>query len=71
MVENLYRGRYVDRWSRRDGRWAIDHRQFVPDSYTRIEFDHPTVDSPYLAVARRDRDDPSYVAWRELDDAPQ
>ncbi|MFA7584971.1 MAG: nuclear transport factor 2 family protein [Novosphingobium sp.] len=25
------RGRYVDRWSLRAGRWAIDHRQYVLD----------------------------------------
>jgi hypothetical protein len=25
------RGRYLDRWSRRDGRWAIDARQYVSD----------------------------------------
>ncbi|MGN7860900.1 nuclear transport factor 2 family protein [Microbacterium sp. 22303] len=23
-------GRYLDRWSRRDGVWAIDHRQYRP-----------------------------------------
>src|SRR4051812_30932505 len=26
ILDNLYRGRYLDRWSRRDGVWAIDHR---------------------------------------------
>ncbi|MET0545193.1 MAG: nuclear transport factor 2 family protein [Caulobacterales bacterium] len=25
------RGRYLDKWSRRNGRWAIDHRHFVLD----------------------------------------
>jgi hypothetical protein len=25
---NLIRGQYDDRWSRRDGTWAIDHRHF-------------------------------------------
>jgi len=34
VTEHLWRGRYLDRWSQRDGRWAIDHRQVVFDSYT-------------------------------------
>lgn len=25
------RGRYQDRWSKRNGRWAIDHRQYIFD----------------------------------------
>lgn len=70
LRENLYRGRYIDRWSRRNGRWAIDHRQFVPDSYTRIECSAELVGTPFLSIARRDRDDPVYRAWAELD-APQ
>lgn len=28
------RGRYLDRWSKRDGRWAIDERLFVTDAQT-------------------------------------
>ena len=31
VVDIVGRGRYVDRWSRRDGRWAIDHRRYVDD----------------------------------------
>lgn len=69
LGENLYRGRYIDRWSCRDGRWAIDHRQFVPDSYTRIECSAALVGTPFLAIARRDRDDPAYRAWAEIDAA--
>lgn len=65
VVENLFRGRYVDRWSQRDGRWAIDHRIFIPDSYTRI--DTPAFPLPqFFEVGSRDRNDPSYVAWAEL-----
>lgn len=66
-AENLYRGRYVDRWSCRDGVWGIDHRWFVPDSYTRIEFENPFLGSGFLGQARRDREDPSYLAFAELD----
>lgn len=48
--------RYLDRWSRRDGRWAIDHRQAV------IEMDEirPVIPMRSHDTARRDRGDPSY-----------
>ena len=29
--EIVFRGRYLDSWSRRCGEWAIDHREFIPD----------------------------------------
>lgn len=51
------RGRYVDRWSRREGRWAIDHRHFVSDLTTTQET--PPLD-PTADESRRDRTDPSY-----------
>jgi hypothetical protein len=54
-VEIESRGRYLDRWSRRDGRWAIDHRQFVED-LQRVH-DAPPVGP---GASRRDRSDPSY-----------
>jgi hypothetical protein len=58
--EDLYRGRYLDRWSRREGRWAIDHRHFIPDSFTRIAFDAALVPPGLLGLAKKDRSDPSY-----------
>jgi hypothetical protein len=30
-VDIVDRGRYLDRWSRRDGVWAIDHRRYEGD----------------------------------------
>ena len=33
-TEIVARGRYLDRWSFRDGRWAIDHRTTVTDTQT-------------------------------------
>lgn len=52
------RGRYLDRWSCRDGRWAIDDRRFVEDFST----SHPVPDALGAPTSdgRRDRDDPSY-----------
>ena len=31
LVDIVSRGRYVDQWARRDGRWAIEHRRYVDD----------------------------------------
>ena len=50
-------GRYLDRWSRRDGRWGIDHRQVIRD------FDEIRPVTPLTSeqTARRDKDCPSYA----------
>lgn len=50
------RGRYLDRWSRREGRWAIDHREHVLDMQTVRPLQRGYVN----AVSRRDRGDPSF-----------
>ena len=48
--------RYIDSWSKREGRWAIDHRIAIND------FDEIRAVTPLLQTTRgsRDRDDPSY-----------
>lgn len=51
------RGRYVDRWSCRGDRWAIDHRRYV-DDITVATSEHV---SP--GTGRRDRRDPSYEVF--------
>ncbi len=48
------RGRYLDRWSRRDGRWAIDHRHFILDFVVTHGVDVVT------GWSHRDSNDPSY-----------
>jgi hypothetical protein len=58
----LTRGRYVDRWSRRDGRWAIDHRIYLNDWMTTL----PVGEAMSEFTGRRDADDPSYAAFAEL-----
>jgi hypothetical protein len=65
-------GRYLDRWSRRNGIWAIDHRRFV---YDLVHASTPSVApggqhdvlartaalrDPRQTAGRRDRTDPSY-----------
>jgi len=59
----LSRGRYVDRWSRRDGRWAIDHRIYLNDWMSFVPMPGEAT-SPI--TGRRDADDASYAAFAEL-----
>ena len=53
-------GRYVDQWSRRDGRWGLDKRISIRD------FDEVRDALPMYAhdTGRRDRSDPSYAVLR-------
>ena len=53
------RGRYLDRWSRRDGRWAIEHRQYVDDIMHTVAV--PDDAAAAITSGHRDRDDPSYA----------
>jgi hypothetical protein len=62
FTEEFYAGRYLDRWSRRGGRWAIDHRIWVLDF---DEADRPVV-ARLPGGSRRDPDDPSYAVLRSV-----
>jgi hypothetical protein len=53
-------GRYIDRWSRRDGVWGLDHRTVIRD-FDEIREVTPMADHQR---GRRDRDDPSYAVLR-------
>jgi hypothetical protein len=56
FTQELYVGRYLDRWSVRDGHWAIEHRLWVLDF---AESDRTV--PPLLPIgSARDRSDPSY-----------
>lgn len=66
-VDILGSGRYLDRWSNRDGRWAIDHRRYVGDLSGTLPTPPAATQGripPAGAVARtesrRDRLDASY-----------
>ena len=59
------RGRYVDRWSRRDGVWAIDHRRFVEDFTLTQSLPDAAPPDPATGSARRDPTDPSYEVLRD------
>jgi hypothetical protein len=56
LIQMTIWARYVDRWSRRDGRWGLDHRLVIRD------FDEVREVTPLHQhdVGRRDRSDPSY-----------
>jgi hypothetical protein len=54
------RGRYLDRWSRRDGRWAIDARVYVEDLQSVTPLG-PVASADASPASRRDREDPSYA----------
>lgn len=54
--EIVGRGRYLDRWSCRNGVWAIDHREHVLDMQTI----HRLEKGPVNTESRRDAEDPSY-----------
>jgi hypothetical protein len=53
--------RYIDRWSRRNGRWGLDQRLAIRD------FDEvrEVVASGDYGTGRRDRSDPSYAVLKD------
>jgi hypothetical protein len=57
LAETRSLGRYIDQWERRDGRWAISHRQYVHEmDDTRL-----VAKASYATGGRRNRTDPSYL----------
>lgn len=60
VIQREFCARYVDTWSRRNGRWAIDRRECV------IDFDSVSEVTPINenVRARRDHQDPSYTALK-------
>ena len=60
LTQMMVWSRYIDTWSKRDGRWGIDHRISV------IDFDEIRAVTPMRMTSRgtRDRDDPSYAVLK-------
>ncbi|MCP5364516.1 MAG: nuclear transport factor 2 family protein [Hyphomicrobiales bacterium] len=56
--------RFLDQWSRRDGRWAIDHRIAIPT----IVWEQSAVSGITGTLTRRDRTDPGYAHLNSLGD---
>ena len=57
QTEIVARGRYLDRWSRRDGRWAIDHREHLVDAHS----NHALSRGEVSEASTRDVRDPSFA----------
>jgi hypothetical protein len=57
VFEITVHGRYIDRWSKRDGRWGIDHRITVRD----FDAMRPVTPLSAASAGRRDPSDPSYA----------
>lgn len=62
VTDSHYRGRYLDRWSCRDGRWAIDHRTLTEEMMWNQSGHGQTGHE-----ARRDREDPSYRLFASVE----
>jgi hypothetical protein len=56
------RGRYLDRWSHRSGRWAIDDRNYLED-FTSFQVLAAAEVGQASTVASRDPSDPSYALF--------
>lgn len=54
--EIVGKGRYLDHWSYRNGRWAISHREHVLDMQTLHDLNRGYINE----VSRRDKNDPSF-----------
>lgn len=59
------RGRYLDRWERRESRWAVVARQYIED-YTTIQPLPAAQVSVASPLSSRDHDDPSYPLLSSL-----
>lgn len=61
--ERWMHSRYLDTWSRRDGKWALDSRRTLSD-YRRIRYvPAEEVRQHYEVAPRLGRDDPSYTLF--------
>jgi SnoaL-like protein len=61
LIALYTRGRYIDRWEKRDGRWAISHRTYVHEMDGQSE----AGDERYAFAGKRDPSDVSYAALGE------
>ena len=59
LTTEVYVTRYVDRWSKRNGKWALDERQLIVDMHLNVQ-EALTDPSQRVSNGRRDKTDPSY-----------
>ncbi|MCB2046984.1 MAG: nuclear transport factor 2 family protein [Novosphingobium sp.] len=62
VQETLIHARYLDGWSKRDGRWAIDHRKAITD----IRITRQIEGEVWRSQGRPDKSDPSYAVFAAL-----
>jgi hypothetical protein len=61
MMTEIYVTRYLDRWSKRNGRWALDDRKLIVDMHMNVAEDlNPGQANQQTSQGRRDRTDPVY-----------
>lgn len=60
LLRHTFQARYIDQWSRREGRWAIDRRECLVDLGTLSEIN----ELPGSERSCRDADDPSYAVLK-------
>jgi hypothetical protein len=74
-VDVVIRGRYLDRWSKRDGLWAIEDRLYISDVYSEYEVlptealsaEHvPDRADTSAWRGSRDSSDPSYARFASV-----
>ncbi len=63
VTDQFHRGRYVDRWSCRDGVWAIDHRTYVADLFREVRSPVDAWAAGPATWGARDSSDPSYLVF--------
>ena len=65
VMQVTSRGRYLDRWSLRNGRWAVDDRHYVEDFTTFQTLAAPEIGA-VSPLSSRDANDPSYALFSSL-----
>lgn len=64
--ERWMHSRYLDSWSRRNGKWALDGRQTVSDYRRVLDVPAELVKSRYQVIGHIGRDDVSYKHFESL-----
>ena len=60
VVESIYRGRYIDRWTLRGGRWAIQHRRYIGEIFGQHRYNSTQWPEFAKRLGKHDRSDESY-----------
>jgi len=64
--EQKVRGRYIDRWSNRDGQWKVERRQFVSDMGAMTNMENARVFPTSQGAGRDDKSDFSYNVFEKI-----